>query len=51
MQNVAPCPGVDSTPMVPPWLSTICLAMASPRPVPVALPAVTKGWKRLSWIS
>jgi hypothetical protein len=32
--NVAPLPKVDSTQMRPPCISTICLAMARPRPVP-----------------
>src|SRR5262245_46715272 len=32
--KVAPSPSVDSTQMRPPCISTICLAMASPRPVP-----------------
>src|SRR5262249_52259528 len=32
--NVEPCPTVDSTQMRPPCISTICLAIARPRPVP-----------------
>ena len=32
--NVAPCPGVLATEMVPPWASTIAWQIASPRPVP-----------------
>src|SRR5262245_23701491 len=32
--NVEPLPTIDSTQMRPPCISTICLAMASPRPVP-----------------
>src|SRR5215813_10696947 len=32
--KVEPLPKVDSTQMRPPCISTICLAMASPRPVP-----------------
>ena len=32
--KVEPLPSVDSTQMRPPCISTICLAMASPRPVP-----------------
>src|SRR5215468_12475833 len=32
--NVEPFPIVESTQMRPPCISTICLAMASPRPVP-----------------
>src|SRR5262249_41241876 len=32
--KVEPFPSVDSTQMRPPCISTICLAMASPRPVP-----------------
>src|SRR5215831_540609 len=32
--NVDPLPGVDTTQMRPPCISTICLAMARPRPVP-----------------
>jgi hypothetical protein len=32
--KVDPFPSVDSTQMRPPCISTICLAMASPRPVP-----------------
>src|SRR4029453_8757446 len=32
--NVAPRPDVDSTQICPPCISTICLAMARPRPVP-----------------
>jgi hypothetical protein len=32
--KVDPLPSVDSTQMRPPCISTICLAMASPRPVP-----------------
>ena len=34
MRNVEPLPRLDSTQMRPPCISTICLAMASPRPVP-----------------
>src|SRR5262249_35443910 len=33
--KVDPLPSVDSTQMRPPCISTICLAMASPRPVPL----------------
>ena len=33
-ENVAPCPGVDSTRITPPWRRAIAWAMASPRPVP-----------------
>ena len=33
-ENAAPLPGDDSACMVPPWSSTRCRAMASPRPVP-----------------
>ena len=32
--NVAPCPGVLATEMVPPWASTVAWQIASPRPVP-----------------
>src|SRR5688572_9462403 len=32
--KIEPCPRVDSTQMRPPCISTICLAMASPRPLP-----------------
>ena len=32
--KVEPLPTIDSTQMRPPCISTICLAMASPRPVP-----------------
>src|SRR5262245_21407199 len=32
--KVAPSPSLDSTQMRPPCISTICLAMARPRPVP-----------------
>src|SRR5262245_15499414 len=32
--NVDPLPTVDSTQIRPPCISTICLAMARPRPVP-----------------
>src|SRR5262245_58938435 len=32
--KVEPLPSVDSTQMRPPCISTICLAMARPRPVP-----------------
>src|SRR5262245_36377372 len=32
--KIEPCPSVDSTQIRPPCISTICLAMASPRPVP-----------------
>jgi hypothetical protein len=34
ISKVAPLPGVDSTQMRPRCISTICLAMASPRPIP-----------------
>src|SRR5262249_25922891 len=34
MRNVDPLPSVDSTQMRPPCISTICLAMARPNPVP-----------------
>src|SRR5262245_33994700 len=34
MLNVDPLPGVDTTQIRPPCISTICLAMASPSPVP-----------------
>ena len=34
IRNVDPFPSVDSTQMRPPCISTICLAMARPRPVP-----------------
>src|SRR5262249_14230891 len=34
MWNVAPFPSFDSYQMRPPCISTICLAMARPRPVP-----------------
>ena len=33
-RNVDPCPGSDSTEMLPPWRSTIFLQMAKPMPVP-----------------
>src|SRR5262245_50853540 len=33
-RNVEPLPTLDSTQMRPPCISTICLAMARPRPVP-----------------
>ena len=44
-QNVDPLPRVDSTQMRPPCISTICLVMASPRPVrrPMASPGVGAG--------
>ena len=34
MVNVEPVPGRDHTEMAPPWLATMCLTIASPRPVP-----------------
>src|SRR5215467_1034495 len=39
--KVEPLPNVDSTQMRPPCISTICFAMASPRPVPPRVEAVT----------
>src|ERR687888_358585 len=33
-QKVEPSPGTDSTPIWPPWDSTIFLTMVSPAPVP-----------------
>src|SRR5262245_56474456 len=34
ISKIEPLPRVDSTQIRPPCISTICLAMASPRPVP-----------------
>jgi hypothetical protein len=43
--KVEPLPSVDSTQMRPPCISTICLAMASPRPVPpLALVSELSTW-------
>ncbi len=33
-ENVAPCPGVDSTRITPPWRRAIAWAIANPNPVP-----------------
>jgi hypothetical protein len=33
-ENVAPCPGVDSTRMTPPWRRAMAWAIANPNPVP-----------------
>lgn len=49
--NVVPTHSSVTNETVPPWLSTICLTMASPRPVPSDLPWVTNGVKRRSRIS
>ena len=51
-----PLPTVDSTQMRPPCISTICLAMASPRPVPpLALVLELSTWwncsKMRAWCS
>ena len=34
MENVLPWPGTLATAVRPPWSCTMCLTMASPRPVP-----------------
>ena len=52
-QNVLPAPGVLSTPIVPPIISTSRLEIASPRPVPpylrvVELSACEKDWNNRS---
>ena len=50
--NVEPFPSVDSTQMRPPCISTISLAMASPRPVPpLALVLELSTWWNWSPVS
>src|SRR5271154_1633504 len=42
--KVEPCPGFDSTEMLPPWRSTIFLQMASPIPVPANSSRLWSRW-------
>src|SRR5262249_32617565 len=52
-QKVLPFPGSLSTPMSPPWLRTISLAMERPKPVPLELvPGTRKNFSKIrSWYS
>src|SRR6266436_5617749 len=43
-RNVEPCPGCDSTEMLPPCRSTIFLQMANPMPVPENCSRVCSRW-------
>ncbi len=43
-RKVEPCPGCDSTEMLPPWRSTIFLQMASPMPVPANSSRLCRRW-------
>src|SRR5271154_742270 len=43
-RNVEPCPGSDSTEMLPPWRSTIFLQIANPMPVPANSSRLWSRW-------
>jgi hypothetical protein len=44
-EKVLPWPGTDSTPIVPPWRSTIARQTASPMPVPAYSSGGCSRWK------